>query len=59
MLFREEAVRIALLIAALNDLDVCVADIGNAYLNVPCKEEIWIVAGPEFGVNAGKPMVIE
>ena len=53
-----ETVRIALLLAALNDLDVCAADIGNAYLNAPCKEKIWIVAGPEFGEDAGKPMVI-
>ena len=54
-----ETVRIALLLAALNDLDVCAADIGNAYLNAPCKEQIWVTAGPEFGENAGKPMIIE
>ena len=54
-----ETVRIALLLAALNVLDVCAADIGNAYLNAPCKEKIWVTAGPEFGENAGKPMIIE
>ena len=54
-----ETVRVALLIAALNGLDVCAADIGNAYLNAPCKERIWIIAGPEFGEDAGKPMIIE
>ena len=31
-----ETVRIAFLLAALNDLDICAADIGNAYLNVNC-----------------------
>ena len=57
MLFQETA-RIALLIIALNGLDVCAADIGNAYLNTPCKEKIWIIAEPEFGEKAGKPMMI-
>ena len=36
-----EMVRIALLLAASNDLDVCAADIGNKYLNVPWKEKVW------------------
>ena len=35
-----DSVRIAFLVAALNDLDVFSCDIGNAYLNAPCKE--WI-----------------
>ena len=29
------------------------ADIGNAYLNAPCHEKIWTVAGPEFGTDCG------
>ena len=57
VLFQETA-RIALLITALNGLDVCAADIGNAYLNTPCKEKIWIIAEPEFGEKAVKPMMI-
>jgi Reverse transcriptase (RNA-dependent DNA polymerase) len=44
-----ESVRIALMIAALNDLDVLAADIGNAYLNARTKEKIYIICGPEFG----------
>ena len=44
-----ESVRIAFLIAALNDLDVSSADIGNAYLNADCAERIYTVAGKEFG----------
>ncbi len=44
-----ETVRIAFLLAALNDLDVCAADIGNAYLNADCAERIYTVAGKEFG----------
>ena len=53
-----ETVRIAFLIAALNGLDVCAADIGNAYLNANCKERIWVKAGKEFGADEGKPMII-
>jgi len=48
-----ESVRIAFLVAALNDLDIMMADIGNAYLNAPCAEKIWMVAGPEFGDEQG------
>ncbi|KAL7525855.1 hypothetical protein ACHAWF_001533, partial [Thalassiosira exigua] len=44
-----DSVRIALLVAALNDLDIFACDIGNAYLNAPCKERIWFVAGHECG----------
>ena len=44
-----DSVRIAFLIAALHELDIWVADIGNAYLNAPCREKIWTVAGAEFG----------
>ena len=44
-----ESVKIAFLIAALNDLDLMSCDIGNAYLNAKCREKIWFVAGPECG----------
>jgi hypothetical protein len=36
-----DSVRRAFLLAALNGLDVCVADVGNAYLNADCQEKIW------------------
>ena len=49
-----DTVRIAFLIAALNDLEVMSCDIGNAYLNAPCREKIWCVAGTEFGSDKGK-----
>lgn len=44
-----ESVRIAFLIAALNDLDVMSADIQGAYLNAPCKEKVFMICGHEFG----------
>jgi hypothetical protein len=49
-----ESVRIALTLSALNDLDVKMADIENAYLTAPITEKFWTVLGPEFGDDAGK-----
>ena len=49
-----ETVRIALTIAALNDLEVKSSDIANAYLTTPCEEKIWTKLGPEFGNDKGK-----
>jgi len=46
-----ESVRIALTYAALNKLDVCVADIKNAYLQAPSSEKHYIICGAEFGVD--------
>ena len=40
-----ETVRIALTIAALNDLEVKAGDIMNAYLTAPITEKVWTVLG--------------
>ena len=48
-----DIIRIAFLVAALNDLDIIAANIGNAYLNAPCREKIWTMAGPEFSTDCG------
>ena len=53
-----ESVRIALTLAALNDLEVKTSDIENAYLTAPVSEKIWTVLGPEFGSDAGKKAII-
>ena len=53
-----DTVRLALLLAALNDLDVKVGDVLNAYITAPVTEKIWTVLGPEFGNDAGKRAVI-
>jgi hypothetical protein len=53
-----DSVRLAFLIAELNDLDVLACDVGNAYLNAPCREKIWFVAGRECGEHVGKVMVV-
>ena len=54
-----DSVRIALTIAALNDLDILACDIQNAYLTADCREKVWILAGPEFGSEAGKNMLVK
>ena len=53
-----DSVRIAFTIAALNDLDIMACDIGNAYLNAPCREKLWTLAGSEFGSEKGSVMII-
>jgi hypothetical protein len=53
-----DSVRIAFLIAALNDVDIMACDVSNAYLNAPCREKIWFVAGPEFGSRQGQVVKI-
>ena len=55
-----DSVRIIFTIAALNDLKVKMADIGNAYLNAPNKERVHVKCGPElFGPESeGKIAVV-
>jgi hypothetical protein len=54
-----ESVRIAFTYAALNDVDICAADIRNAYLQAPSSQKDFIICGPEFGLeNVGKCALI-
>jgi hypothetical protein len=53
-----ETIRIALLMAALNDLNVKVGDDLNAYITAPITKKVWTVLGPEFGIDAGKSAII-
>ena len=51
--------QLAFLIAELNNLDIMACDVGNAYLNAPCREKIWFVGGLECGPEQrGKVLVI-
>ena len=54
-----DSVRIALTIAALNELDILACDIQNAYLTALCRENIWTFAGPEFGEEEGTLMLVK
>ena len=55
-----ESVRVLFLLAALNEVSIQTADIGNAYLNAPCREKVYVIVGPElFGpANEGKRAII-
>ena len=47
-----------LLVAALNDLDIKMFDIVNAYLNSETRERLWFTAGQEWGSRAGYEDII-
>ncbi len=49
-----ETVRLALTFASLNDLEVKVGDVLNAYITAPVKEKVWTILGPKFGHDSGK-----
>ena len=44
-----DSVRLALMLADLNELEVLAGDVGNAYLNAPCRERIWFRGREEVG----------
>jgi hypothetical protein len=54
-----DSARIAFLLAALNDLDILAADIGNAYITADVREKVFFIAGDEFGHrHKGKVVII-
>ena len=53
-----EIVRIALKYFALNDLEVKLGNILNAYVQSPVREKVWTTLGPELGEEARKTAVI-
>ena len=53
-----DSVRIALTIAVLNDLKILACDIQNAHLTDQCRKNIWTIAGPEFGYDWGKLIIV-
>ena len=53
-----DSVRLFLLVAALNDIQVQSADVQNAFLTAPVLEKVWMVAGPGFGPEQGKNMIV-
>ena len=48
----------AFLVAALKDLEISVADIGNDYLIAPCQEKFCKIAGLDFDSNKECDMMI-
>ena len=53
-----DSVRLFLLLAALNDIDIQSVDVQNAFLSAPVLEKVWLTAGPEFGPEQGKKMIV-
>ena len=52
------SIRIVLTLAALNGVEIRLADIGNKYLNAKCPEKIWTVAGTKFVSEKVKVMLV-
>jgi hypothetical protein len=53
-----ESIRIAFTYVAMLDLDIRIADVGNAYLYAPMNECLYTICGPEFGEDEGKITII-
>ena len=53
-----EKVRIALMIATLNDPEVKSGNILNDYLQAPVTQKVWATLGHEFSKDSGKIAVI-
>ena len=51
-------IRICIFLAELNGLLMCACDVGNAYLEAMTREQLYIVAGPEFGELEGHTLII-
>eukprot|EP00978_Attheya_sp_CCMP212_P039249 scaffold202574_cov16-Attheya_sp.AAC.1 len=43
----------------MNNLQVCAADVGNAFLYGKTREKVYVIAGPELGDDDGKRMIID
>jgi hypothetical protein len=54
-----DSVRIALVAAALSNLDILVCDIEGPYLTAKCRERIYVKAGPEFGSKQDSIMIVK
>ena len=54
-----DTIRMAFVLASLNELEVCTADISTAFLYGKTREKVYVISGKEFGEHAGKRMVIE
>ena len=54
----KDSVRLAFMIAALNDIDILSCDLENAYLNADFRKRIWFEGGVEFGEDKGKLLIV-
>ena len=54
-----DTVRMGFQVAAMNNLQVCAADIGNTFLYGKTREKVYIKAGPKFGDLEGQFLIID
>jgi hypothetical protein len=54
-----ESLRIGFVVADMNNLSICAADVGNAFLYGKTREKVYIIAGPEFGPLEGQRLVVD
>ena len=54
-----DPIRMAFVLAAMNNLDVCAADMSTAILCGKTQEKACVIAGKEFGKHAGKRMMTD
>ena len=54
-----DTIHMAFALAAMNNLDVCVADMSTAFLHGKTREKVHVIAGKEFGKHAGKRMTTD
>ena len=50
--------RLCLFLAELNQLEPWSTDVGNAYLEASTDEKVYVIAGDEFGDQAGHLLII-
>ena len=53
-----DGVRTVMFLSELNELQLCAADIGNAYLESRTREKLAVIAGPEFEELQGHTLVV-
>ena len=53
-----ESVRLALILATLNALEVKCGNVMNAYITAPINEKLWTMIMPKFGADEGKKAII-
>ena len=58
MVVSSDSMRIILTTAAINGLEVMGVDVKNAFLTAPCKNKIWLIAGPYFWNKQGKQFLV-
>ena len=54
-----DTIRTTFVLAALNNLQICAVDISTDFCYGKTREKVYIIAGPEFGDDSGKRMIVE